>query len=85
MWFIVVGVVLLALKLSGWGPVALWSWWYVLAPFGAAFLWWTFADASGLTKKRAMDREDKRVKSRRQRHLENMGLDLIGRRGRKKD
>lgn len=74
MWFVAIGAVLVLFKLVGWGAVALWSWWWVLAPFALAALWWTFSDASGLTRRKAAAKEDQRVEKRRQRHFEAMGL-----------
>jgi small Trp-rich protein len=74
MFFIVIGVLLIALKLGEIGPVAAWAWWVVLLPFGAAAAWWAFADSSGLTKKREMDKlEDKKVE-RRRKAMEALGI-----------
>ena len=56
MWLVVVGVLLAGLKLLGFGFVASWSWWVVLAPFALAALWWKVADAIGITQRRAMAR-----------------------------
>jgi small Trp-rich protein len=36
----VIAVIVLLLKVFEIGPVANWSWWWVLAPFGLLFLWW---------------------------------------------
>jgi small Trp-rich protein len=75
MWFVVLGVLLIALKLADIGFVALWSWWAVLSPFAAAMVWWAYADSSGLTKKREMNKlEDKKLE-RRRRNMEAMGID----------
>lgn len=74
MVFIVIGVVLLGLKLAEIGPVGAWSWWLVLAPFGCAVAWWAWADASGYTKRRAMDRMAAKKDERRQRNLEALGM-----------
>ena len=63
MALLIVGIVLLALKLAEIGPVAAWSWWLVLLPFGLAAAWWGFADATGLTQRRAMDKMDERKAS----------------------
>jgi small Trp-rich protein len=74
MWFVVLGVLLIALKLAEFGPVALWSWWWVLSPFAAAAVWWAYADSSGLTKKREMDKlEDKKLE-RRRKNMEALGI-----------
>ncbi len=42
MAFLILGILLLALKLAEFGPVATWSWWVVLLPFGLATAWWGF-------------------------------------------
>lgn len=74
MWFVLIGVLLLGLKLAGLGPVAAWSWWIVLAPFGLAALWWAFADSMGITRGMAMRRQDEKVRRRREQQAENLGL-----------
>lgn len=60
MYFLVLGLLLVALKLLGLEPVGEWSWWGVLLPFPLASLWWVISDLSGLTKKRAVEREEAR-------------------------
>jgi small Trp-rich protein len=74
MLFLVIGLVLCGLKLAEIDPVAAWSWWAVLSPFAAAAIWWTIADATGLTKKRAIDRMEQRKTDRRQRDMQALGL-----------
>ena len=75
MWFVTLGCLLIALKLADFGFVALWSWWWVLSPFAAAFLWWSYADSSGWTKRREMDKlEDKKLE-RRRKNMEALGID----------
>jgi len=80
MLFVLIGVVLIVCNLAGWGPMANWQWdsWGDLAKFGAPFivaaLWWTFADESGLTKRRAMQRDAERKTDRRDRNIDAMGL-----------
>ncbi|WP_334153636.1 TIGR04438 family Trp-rich protein [Tepidimonas sp.] len=64
MGFLVLGVVLLILKWAAIGPVAQWSWTWVLAPFALAALWWWWADWSGYTKRRAMRRDEARKAAR---------------------
>jgi small Trp-rich protein len=75
MWFVVLGVLLIALKLADVGFVAAWSWWTVLAPFAAALAWWAFADSTGLTKKREMDKLEQRKLERRRKSMEALGID----------
>ena len=50
-------IVFIVMKLM---DVITWSWWWVLSPFAGAALWWTWADWSGYTKRKAMEREDQR-------------------------
>ena len=73
MYLLGIGIVLLLMKWQEIGPVAAWSWWIVLAPFAAAALWWTWADWSGYTKRKAMERDDQRKQDRINRHLEAIG------------
>ena len=75
MWFVVLGILLIALKLADIGIVAAWSWWVVLSPFAGAFAWWMYADASGLTKRREMDKLEDRKAERRRKNMEAMGID----------
>jgi small Trp-rich protein len=72
---VVVGVLLLIAKMAELGPVADWSWWIVLSPFAGAVLWWHFADTTGWTQRRAMDKMEKRKADRRERAMEALGLD----------
>jgi small Trp-rich protein len=69
-----VGIILLALKYLEFGAVAAWSWWVVLSPFAAAVVWWTWADWSGYTKKKAVDRENARMLARIDKSREQLGL-----------
>jgi small Trp-rich protein len=80
MAFVIVGVVLIVMKLAAFGPVAVWSWWWVLAPFALAAVWWAWADSSGYTQRRAMDKDQARKEERRRRNVVNLGLDDKGRR-----
>jgi small Trp-rich protein len=76
MWFLIVGVVLLVLKLADIGPVAQWSLIWVLLPFVLAVLWWAFADRTGLTQRRAMNKMDEKKRARRDRDMKALGLDV---------
>lgn len=80
MYFLGIGVLLLALKLLEVDPVATWSWLYVLAPFGLAALWWAWADASGYTKRKAMERMDNIKAKRLQEQREALHRSMRGRR-----
>lgn len=74
MGFLFLGIVLLALKMAAFGPVAAWDWWLVLAPFVCAVLWWAFSDSIGLTRRRAMEKMEATKAERRARNLEALGL-----------
>jgi len=75
MWFVVLGVLLIALKFAEVSFVAAWSWWAVLSPFAAAAVWWAYADSSGLTKKREMDKLEAKKLERRRANMDAMGID----------
>jgi small Trp-rich protein len=74
MYLLGLGLVFLTMKYLELGPVAAWDWWIVLLPFGLAVLWWTWADWSGYTKKKAMEREDARRQARIDNSREAMGM-----------
>jgi len=84
MYLVGLGVFLLLLKMAELGAVGQWSWIAVLSPFGLAVVWWAWADTTGYTKRRAMDKMDKRVAKRREENLEALGMDARGRRSKKK-
>jgi small Trp-rich protein len=62
------------------GVVATWSWLVVLSPFGLAVVWWAWADWSGYTKKKAMDKMDKRKQARIDKQREAIGTGIKRRR-----
>lgn len=64
MFFLLLGVAGLLLKYLAINPVAQLDWWMVLTPFGMAVAWWAWADASGYTKRKAMEQMDLRKQER---------------------
>jgi small Trp-rich protein len=74
MWFLGLGLLLIFLKYNEMTMVATWSWWWVLSPLLLAVLWWAWADASGYTKRKAMEKMDKVAKERREKSREKLGL-----------
>ncbi|QXL84584.1 TIGR04438 family Trp-rich protein [Comamonas sp. NLF-1-9] len=74
MYTLILGVLLVLLKYLEIGPVAGWSWWWVLSPFAVTFAWWVWADATGFTKRKAMEKMDQRKRERVQRQKESMGM-----------
>ena len=75
MLFIVIGLLLIGLKFADITPVAGLSWWWVLSPFALAVAWWAYADGSGLTKRREMDKLEDKKKERRQKAMDALGID----------
>lgn len=73
MYFLGLGLILLVMKYLEVDPVAQWSWLVVLAPFGLAVAWWSWADASGYTKRKAMEREAQRRQDRINKNKEAIG------------
>jgi len=47
-----------------------------LLPFARAAVWWFFADSTGLTQRKAMDKIDAKREARRQKNLDAMGMGL---------
>ncbi|MBL0943968.1 MAG: TIGR04438 family Trp-rich protein [Hydrogenophaga sp.] len=74
MYLLGLGLVLLLMKYLEVDPVATWSWWVVLAPFAAAAAWWAWADATGYTKRRAMEKMELKKKQRIDKQRESLGL-----------
>ena len=80
MLFLILGVAFVLLKYFEIGPVAAWSWWVVWSPFAAAAMWWAWADWSGYTKRKAMERDDERKRARIEKQRESLGLGVRRRR-----
>jgi small Trp-rich protein len=84
MWLVAMGAVMLVMNLAGIGPVGQWTWsemwWAMLLPFGLASLWWLWADLSGWTQRRAMDRHEAKRQARRERNAQALGLKLDSKR-----
>jgi len=64
MYLVGLGVILVLMKWQELGPVTALSWWWVLSPFFGAWLWWAWADSTGHTMRKAVEREH-RIKQRR--------------------
>jgi small Trp-rich protein len=73
MYFLGLGLVFLAMKYLEFGPVAAWSWLWVLSPFAMAVAWWAWADSTGYTKRKAMRRMEDRKQERIDRTKEAIG------------
>lgn len=73
MYFLLIGLLLTLLKYFEIGFVAGWSWWWVLAPYAAAALWWAWADTSGYTKRKAAEQIEKKRKDRLEKQRAALG------------
>lgn len=80
MLFLILGVVLLLMKYLAIWVVADWSWWVVLSPFGLAVLWWAWADWSGYTRRKVLEKEDNRKEERINKGRTRMGLPPVKKR-----
>lgn len=74
MWFLMLGLLGVALKYFEIGFVANLSWWIVLVPFALAIAWWAWADASGYTKRKVVEKENQRRQDRIDRQRSNLGM-----------
>jgi len=74
MYLLFIGIVGLAMKYLEMDPVAAWSWWIVLSPFALAVAWWSWADASGYTKQKEIDKMAKRKQDRIDKQRDAMGM-----------
>ncbi|CAM3804036.1 TIGR04438 family Trp-rich protein [Paracidovorax anthurii] len=74
MYTLGLGILLVLLKYLEIGPVANWSWWWVLTPFAVTAAWWAWADATGYTKRKAMEKMDQRRQDRIDKNKEAMGV-----------
>lgn len=85
MYFVLAGVILIVMNLAGIGPVGNWTWtltgdlWKFCTPFVLAVIWWTWADMSGLNKRREMEKMEKRKRDRRRENLVSLGIESRGR------
>ena len=74
MYLLGLGIILLVMKYLEIGPVAAWEWWWVLSPFAMAVVWWAWADSSGYTKKKAVEKENAKKQARINKSRESLGL-----------
>lgn len=74
MYFLLMGIAGLLLKYLEIGPVAELAWWIVLTPFGLAVAWWSWADASGYTKRKEVEKMEDRTKKRLEKQRDALGM-----------
>ena len=73
MWLLMIALLLTALKFLEVGPIAQWSWWWLLLPYGLTVAWWSFADSFGYSKRRAGERDEARRLKRIERQKNALG------------
>ena len=74
MYLLGVALLLTLLKYLEIGPVATWSWWWVLLPYGITALWWAWADSMGYTKRKEVEKIEQRKQDRINMHKEALGM-----------
>ncbi len=79
MYLLLLGIVLLALKYFQVGPVADWDWWWVLLPFPLTALWWWLADVTGYTRRKVLEKEERRKQERIDKSRKRIGVPTIKR------
>ena len=79
MYLLLLGIIGLGLKYMEIGPVATLDWWLVLSPFALAVAWWAWADASGYTKRKEVEKMDKVTQDRIDKHKRAIGMKVTPR------
>lgn len=74
MYFLIAGIGLMLMKYLEVGFAADWSWLWVLSPFAMAVAWWAWADVTGYTKRKAMEKMDLKKKQRIDKQREALGI-----------
>ncbi|UJW82285.1 TIGR04438 family Trp-rich protein [Hydrogenophaga sp. SL48] len=74
MYLLILGIALMLLKYLEIGFVAGLSWWWVLSPFALAVVWWAWADASGYTKRKEMEKMDQKKQERIDKQRAALGI-----------
>lgn len=74
MYLLLIGLVLLLLKYQQIGWVADWSWWWVLSPFALTVAWWSWADSSGYTKRKTVEKMEQKKRERIEKQREALGI-----------
>ncbi|MBU4519518.1 MAG: TIGR04438 family Trp-rich protein [Gammaproteobacteria bacterium] len=74
MYLLIAGVGLMLLKYFEIGFVAELSWWWVLSPFAMAMAWWAWADSTGYTKRKEMEKMDQKKQDRIERQRQALGM-----------
>lgn len=79
MYLLIAGLALMVMKYLEVGFAADLSWWWVLSPFALAVVWWMWADSTGYTRRKAMEKMDQKKKDRIDKQREALGIKPKGR------
>jgi small Trp-rich protein len=79
MYLLIAGIALMLMKYFEFGFATDLSWWWVLSPFALAIVWWIWADTSGYTRRKAMEKMDQKKRDRIDKQREALGIKTKGR------
>ncbi|OPF63654.1 MULTISPECIES: TIGR04438 family Trp-rich protein [Hydrogenophaga] len=74
MYLLAVGIALLLMRYLEIGFMAGVSWWWVAVPFGLTVAWWTWADTTGYTKRKEVEKMDRKKKERIDKQRAALGI-----------
>ena len=74
MYLLILGVIVMLMKYLAVGFAVDLSWWWGLSPFALAVAWWAWADSTGYTKRKVMEKMDKKKQDRIDKQRENLGM-----------
>ena len=74
MYLLILGLGLMVLKYLEIGFVADLSWWWVLSPFALAVAWWAWADTTGYSRRKAMEKMGQKKRDRIDRQRDALGI-----------
>lgn len=74
MYLLITGLALLLMKYLEVGFMASVSWLWVAVPFGLTIAWWVWADMSGYTKRKEMEKMDQKKRDRIEKQKAALGI-----------
>jgi small Trp-rich protein len=74
MYLLAVGIALLLMRYLEIGFMAGVSWWWVAVPFGLTVAWWAWADTTGYTKRKEVEKMDKKKQDRIDKQRAALGI-----------
>jgi small Trp-rich protein len=74
MYLLAVGIALLLMRYLEIGFMAGVSWWWVAVPFGLTVAWWAWADTTGYTKRKEVEKMDQKKKDRIDKQRAALGI-----------